>query len=422
MKLLYPVALAALTLGGLAVAQTSGVQLTQAEHVMWEHLTQRMASTTPAQILRLNDGRAYTGWLLGATQNMVRWAAPLGADGRLVAEFDRALVQRIEKLPEPPPNVNYCDVSFQLEFPSLRMLRRPPYTMLTDEPPMCAERYLKALQILEADFRRRFGVLNDGLGLPDHVQVLLFSDEDAFRDYQRKVMGRHANVPGFYISRQQRLVLFDQRHASGLGEFLEHLDFQCGKADVRARTEEAAAQIRLQYLSQATALLHQAELGNQRLLRHEGAHQLFHASGVLAEETTSGWLDEGLAVWCEQTDLGALNFSCAEMVQSSLGRWRWFTLAELVNRREPGGHGFCDTTWHRDLAYAEAWSLVRLLMRPRYQAQFFAYLRYLRNLDAAADVSRTPPLDLLCRFLAMTPKELEARWRASIERLPLDPQ
>lgn len=361
------------------------------------------------------------GWFLAATQAVVRWAAPFGADGRWVAEFEGAQVKRIERRPLPPPRINYCDVSFQLEFPDLRLIRRPPFTMLTDESPACAERWLTTLFKLQTEFCARFGTLTEGLGLPDHAQVLLFSDEAAYRACQRRIMGRRPYMPGFYVPAQWRLVLFDQRHASALGEVLEQLDFQSEKAQVRATTDAAAARLRLFYLNRACELLRHAERENRRIVRHEGSHQLFHATGVLVEDAMPGWLAEGLALWCEPSELGAMDLGYANQVQAAWGRWRWIPLAELLGHRDQGGHGFFDGDRHRELAYAESWSLVRLLMRPACQPQFFAYLRHLRNLNAAADIRSTPPLDLLCRFLGLTPKELEARWAASIKRLPFDP-
>lgn len=395
------------------------IQFTPGEQATWERLTRRVADTTPTHRLELYDDREFYGWPLNVTTNSVRWAAPLGAGGRLVAEFSRGDVERIEALP-PPPAINYCDVSFQLEFPELRMIRRPPYSLLSDEPPTCIEHYLDALAKLHAAFRTRFGALTEGLGAPDHVQVLIFSREQDFRDYQRRTVGRQPVTQGFYSPAQWRLALFDQRHMARLHETLGDIAFESEKRQVRAATDAEADRIGLYFFGQACALLRQAERANQRVLRHEGAHQLFHASGILAEGATPGWLAEGLALWCEPSEFGLADTEYVSRVKTAQEKRRLIPLVELLGRREKSGHGFFTGDRRAALAYAESWSLVRLLLRPTYQSGFFAYLRYLRDWNMTADIRRTPSLDLLGRFLKLTPAEIEARWKHSIERLPLD--
>ncbi len=405
-----------------ACAQTNDVRLTPTERATWAHLNQRAAGAQPSHALWFNDGRGLVGWLLGETNGVVRWAAPFGADGRWLMEFERAELSHAEALNLKPPAVNYCDVVFQQEFPELRLLRAPPYTLLTDDSPQAAERYLGVLQILHTNFVARFGALTEGLGLPDHVQVLLFTAEPEFRAYQKRLLGRRPNVMGFYRPAQQRLIVFDQRYGAGMDEILARLAWQSEKMQVKAPTDEAAANIRLALLGEACGMLRHAEEGNQRVMRHEGAHQLFHASGILVEGATPGWLAEGLALWCEPRQPGALNYEPADRVKVALEEGRLIPLDALLGRRDRTDRGFYDGEREVALAYAEAWSVVRLLMRPAFQEKFFAYLKYLRRLDAAADIRRTPPVALLCRFLGMAPQDLEARWKQSIARLPFEPE
>ncbi|TAN38507.1 MAG: hypothetical protein EPN23_02175 [Verrucomicrobia bacterium] len=414
---IWPIALVTGLVVGWAAA--TDIQFTPGERATWEQLMRRVAYTTPTHRLGLRDGREFAGWPLSVTTNVVRWAAPLGVDGRLMAEFECAQVDRIAVL-LPPPSVNYCDVSFQLEFPDLRLIRRPPYSLLTDEPATCAARYLDALEKLHATFRARFGGLTEGLGLPDHVQVLIFSEEAAFHAHQRCRMGRAPVKDGFYTPAPLRLTLFDQRHASGLQEALKYLAFGSEKRQVRAASDVEANAIRLHDLAQACEFLREAERANQRILRHEGAHQLFHASGILIEGVTSGWLAEGLALWCESREFGAVEPVYAGRIKTALEQQCLIPLTELVGHRDQGGQGFFAGDRRVDLAYAESWSLVRLLMCPADQPGFFNYLRHLRSLDAITDIQRTPPLELLCRFLQLTPAELDARWSASLKRLPFD--
>ena len=211
---------------------------------------------------------------------MVRWAAPFGTDGRWRMDFERADLSHAEALNLKPPAINYCDVSFQMEFPELRLIRAPPYTLLTDDSPQAAERYLGVLQVLQTNFVARFGPLTEGLGLPDHVQVLLFTSEDEFRAYQKRILGRRPDVMGFYRPAQQRLAVFDQRYIAAMDEILARLAWQSEKQQVQAATDAAAENVRLTMMGEACGILRHAEEANRRVLRHEGAHQLFHTSGT----------------------------------------------------------------------------------------------------------------------------------------------
>ncbi|MCX7008556.1 MAG: DUF1570 domain-containing protein [Kiritimatiellaeota bacterium] len=404
-----------------ASAQTNDARLTPAECATWTNLNQRAAASVPSHALWFNDGMGLVGWLRGETNGIVRWEAPFGADGRWQMQFDRADLSQAQMLPQHPPAINYCDVSFQLEFPDLRLIRRPPYSLLTDESPQAAERYLNVLQDLHTNFVTRFGALTEGLGLPDHVQVLLFTDEDVYGAYRKRTVGRRPSTQGFYQPALQRLVVCDQRYNAGLDEILARLAWQSEKAQVQARTDVEADNQKLHFLSLACSAMRTAEAGNLRLLRHEGAHQLFHASGILVDGATPGWLTEGLAQWCETRVPGAVEFELTNRLKEALENNRLIPLADLVAHQDRRGRGFYDGERHVEQAYAEAWSLVRLLLRPAYQEKFFNYLKHLRRLDVTADLRRTPPLDLLCRFLGVTPTELETRWKRSLERLPFDP-
>ncbi len=408
-------------LGSLAVlAGPDDPRLTPAERTAWKQLEQRMLAATPSHALWLTNGLGLLGWFKGETNGLVHWEAPFGADSRWLMQFERGALSHAQVVEQKPPPLNYCDVSFQLEFPELRLIRRPPYALLTDEPALSAERYLGLLQELHTNFVAHFGALTGGLGLPDHVQVLLFTDEDAFCAYRKKVASRRNDSMGFYQITQQRLTVFDQRYTAGMDEILSRLAWQGEKAEVQARTEEAAAQQRLFFLFQACSAMRLAEAGNQRILRHEGAHQLLHASGILAEGATPGWLAEGLAQWYETRVPGAVSFELTGRLKASLEAGRLLPLAELMNYQPRKNRGFYEGERKQELAYAEAWGLVRLLMRPARQEKFFNYLKHLRRLEAAADIRRTPPLDLLCRFLALTPADLETLWKTSIERLPFE--
>ena len=401
-------------------AQVNDARLTPAERATWTHLNQRAAAAVPSHVLWFTDGRGLVGWLHGQTNGVVQWEAPFGADGRWRMQFARAELSHAEQLNLKPAPINYCDVNFQMEFPDLRLIRAPPYTVLTDESPEAAERYLSILQTLQTNFVARFGALTGGFGLPDHVQVLLFTDEDAFQAYEKGKLGKRPVVMGFYMPALQRLTVCDQRYLEGMDEILARLAWQSEKQQVQAATDAAADQVRLVMLSQACDMLRRAEMANQRVLRHEGAHQLFHTSGILVEGATPGWLAEGLAQWCETRVPGAVEFVLADALKGALENDKLIPLADLMGHQSRKDQGFFDGDRRIALAYAESWGLVRLLMRPPYQEKFFAFLKQLRRPEAARDIRRTAQLELLCRFLGMTPEEWDKHWKNSIARLPFD--
>lgn len=402
-------------------AQTNEMRLTPAELATWKGLEERMAAATPSHVLWQTNGLGLIGWLKGETNGLVRWEAPFGADGRWLMQFDRSDLSHAQVIEQKPPTINYCDVSFQLEFSDLRLIRRPPYSLLTDEPPQAAERYLDTLAGLHTNFLARFGPLTSGLGLPDHVQVLLFTDEEAYRTYQKKNAIRQRDTMGFYQMAQQRLVVFDQRYTAAMNEILARLLWQSEKAQVQARTDDEADQLKLIFLAQACGAMRIAEVGNLRILRHEGAHQLFHASGILMDGATPGWLAEGLAQWCETRTPGAVSFELTSRLKTALDSDQLIPLAELLSHHDPSKHGFYDGDRKMELAYAEAWGLVRLLLQPALQEKLFNYLKDLRRLAPTPDIRQVQPMELLCHFLGMTPTELESRWKRSIARLPFDP-
>lgn len=404
----------------VAKAQTPDAQLTPAERATWTNLSRRAEASVPSHALWFNDGMGLVGWLRGQTNGIVYWDAPFGADGRWPMQLDRADLSQAQVLKQQPPSINYCDVSFQLEFPDLRLIRHPPYSLLTDDSPQAAERYLGVLQFLHTNFVAHFGPLTEGLGLPDHVQMLLLTKEEDYRNYQKRTMGRQAGTLGFYQPPLQRLVIFDQRYGGGMAEILERLDWQSEKAQVQAASDAEADNQRLLFLTFACSAMRSAEAANLRVLRHEGAHQLFHSSGILVEGATPGWLAEGLAQWCETLVPGTVAFELADRLKEAHEHERLIPLTILLGHQDKRGRGFYAGDSKLELAYAESWSLVRLLMGPKHREHFFAYLKHLRQLESTGDLRRTPPLDLLCRFLRMAPADLEKRWKLSIERLPFD--
>ena len=354
----------AVATAGAARAQTNDARLTQAERVMWTHLNQRAAAAVPSHVLWFNDGRGLVGWLRGETNGAVQWDVPFGADGRWRMQIERADLSHAEALSLKPPAINYCDVSFQLEFPDLRLIRAPPYSMLTDEAPQSAERYLGALQLLHTNFVERFGALTEGLGLPDHVQVLLFTDEDEFHAYRRRMLGRRPTVLGFYRPEQQRLTVFDQRYLAALTRLLGQIAWESEKLQVKAPTDEAADWYQLTMLSTACNQMRVKEAANLRVLRHEGAHQLFHASGILVEGATPGWLAEGLALWCETRVPGAINYECAATVQQAQSDRTAARIALPLSRADARRVGKALAEIHRTVAVQPRVSITSALPAP----------------------------------------------------------
>jgi hypothetical protein len=159
---------------------------------------------------------------------------------------------------------------------------------------------------------------------------------------------------------------------------------------------------------------------NERLIRHEGAHQLFHAYHVHSRfglEPT--WLTEGLAQYCETPEIGRYHATLAGRVTRAHKAGQLLPLKTLLNHRDPSGF-FALGEGNIELAYAESWALVYMLMQDDCRDRFFDYVKSYRDIDnyrAAQVMEQAEPEKLLEAQLKMNLNTLESQWDSFITHL-----
>ena len=159
---------------------------------------------------------------------------------------------------------------------------------------------------------------------------------------------------------------------------------------------------------------------NERLIRHEGAHQLFHAYHVHSHyglEPT--WLTEGLAQYCETPDIGRYHSVLANRVIRARQAGRLLPLKTLLDHRDASGF-FAFGGGDVELAYAESWALVYRLMQDDFRASFFDYVKSYRDISddrAAAAVEKAEPETLLETHLKTDFNSLERQWNSYIAHM-----
>jgi hypothetical protein len=274
------------------------------------------------------------------------------------------------------------------------------------------------LQRLHNEFYEWFGPLVEGVERRDNIQVLFFSNEKYFREYQGRHAPRMSTSVGFYSPPLDRFVLFNQGNSEQMHAMTKRLEARAEEYREQERMYGGAGRIEEWRRASGRRMARMADEQTRETVRHEGAHQLFFTYGVHSRyRVENDWLYEGLAVFCEGRVIGEEHRHRAGIVKSALKDDRLIPLPELVNHRSARGLFSFGGEEQVDLAYTEAWSLVHYLMQSEHRALFFDYLKRVRDPDAFWSVLDENRYDLLCRTLDMTPEELNDGWRAHVRRL-----
>jgi hypothetical protein len=376
-------------------------------------LETELAAERPTQRLKLRDGRVLDGRVVSETGSSIRFRDGFGYSGFLVESYARANVLGVETLPAAPFQVTPRDVRFSAEFPQFHFVKSPPYTIITDESYGEVQKVLGVLANLREQFRGTFGPLIKKDGELQDVHVVFFGSEEAFRNYAQRVAPSFVNSAGFFSSGENRLALLNQLGTSRYTQARGHLD-------ERARVFGGNADAGQQLAALRSDITSEAKFMNERLIRHEGAHQLFHAYHVQSHyglEPT--WLTEGLAQYCETPDIGRYHSVLAGRVIRARQAGRLLPLETLLNHRNASGF-FAFGGGDIELAYAESWALVYRLMQDDFRASFFDYLKSYRDISddrAAAAVEKAGPETFLKTHLKTDFNSLERQWNFYIAHM-----
>ncbi len=162
-------------------------------------------------------------------------------------------------------------------------------------------------------------------------------------------------------------------------------------------------------------LLAEINAQNTRVIRHEGAHQLFHLFGITPLEVYSGaWLIEGIAVYCETDPIGDVHEEKLMQLRFELEKRDLMPLEYLLNFSRGKGLHQLDPLY-ANLAYSESWALIQFLMTQGYRENVFNYLKEMRvqgpEFDSAAE------LKLLEKHLGKDLKIIEAEFFPYVRKL-----
>jgi hypothetical protein len=376
-------------------------------------LEAELANERPTQRLKLRGGHVLEGRIVSETPSTIRFHDGFGYSGFVVESYKRSDVLAVETLPAASFEVTPGDVRFSVEFPQYHFVKSPPYTIVTDESFGEVQKILVLLADLREQLHQRFAPLIKQDGELHNIHVVFFGSEEAFRKYALRVAPSFVNSAGFFSSGENRLALLNQLGTSRYTDAQVRLDERSHRLSNFADAGPQLAALRSDMTSEAKSM-------NERLIRHEGAHQLFHAYHVHSRfglEPT--WLTEGLAQYCETPEIGRYHATLAGRVMRARKAGQLLPLKTLLNHRDPSGF-FALGEGNIELAYAESWALVYMLMQDERRGRFFDYVKSYRDIDnyrAAQAMERAEPEKLLEAQLKMNLNTLESQWDSFITHL-----
>jgi hypothetical protein len=369
-------------------------------------LEAELADERPTHRLKLRNGHLLEGRIVSETPSTIRFRDGFGYSGFVVESYKRSEILAVETLPAAAFEVTPRDVRFSAEFPQFHFVKSPPYTVVTDESFGEVQKILLVLADLREQLHQRFAPLIKQDGDLQNIHVVFFGSEEEFRKYALRTAPSFVNSAGFFSSGENRLALLNQLGTSRYTDAQVRLDERSRHLSNFADAGPQLAALRSDITSEAKSM-------NERLIRHEGAHQLFHAYHVHSRfglEPT--WLTEGLAQYCETSEIGSYHVTLADRVMRARKAGQLLPLKTLLNHRDPSGF-FALGEGNIELAYAESWALVYMLMQDEFRDRFFDYVRSYRDIEnyrAAHAVEKAEPETLLEAQMNMNLNSLESQW------------
>ena len=148
-------------------------------------------------------------------------------------------------------------------------------------------------------------------------------------------------------------------------------------------------------------------------LRHEGAHQLSYMLGLHSlRGFEKRWLTEGIAQYFETIKPGQIRETKRKILRDHFSEGKLHNWQNLINSDEESFKS--SKTFGRQLAYSQAWLLVKYLME-KHRSVFFDYIKLTREKGALDSPLKNS--DLLCQLLGTSIDKLTAELNKEIERL-----
>lgn len=267
-------------------------------------------------------------------------------------------------------------------------------SILSDAGPADVARVRQALTELRTQFHETFApILRHDLAAGT-IRLVLFDSESDFRAYTQRLAPALAGSAGFYVAGDNRLSVLNQ---TGSAPFARARDQILSR---QRSLQTAGIQAAAQLDAWDGQLLDEARAATDRLVRHEAAHQLFHAYRIESPTKIElTWLSEGLAEYCEVSPLGAFHPQLAERLVRARDAGKLLPLSELLAHRDVAGF-FALPANRTETAYAQSWALVYLLMQDQNRDEFFSFVRHYQ-------AGACPEL----------PANLDAQWQTFINNL-----
>lgn len=372
-----------------------------------------LTDEAPLHRLVLRDGLRVDGRLLAQHPDGILFQEAAGAGG-LTQSYARDRVVRVETLDRPAYAVTYRDVQLRRELPEFHFLKRAPFTVATDGPEAEIREALQALRARYAELSGLFGPLVERPPVRTDLPVIFCGREGAFRTLRDRYAPDAEHAVGFYVVWLDRLYLLNFDSADSRRAVTERVLLLERQYQERQVGRSAAAADWTAWRERTLQRIHAAARRETlATIRHEGAHQFMHTTGVHSNyRAENDWLVEGLATWCELPVLGQPDPTRVDMLAARRRAGLPPALPDLVNARR-----FASLGERPDVSYAWSWLLVDWLMQPAQRAAFFRYVRWQRDPAHVAQVATQPAWDLLARELDLPPALLERTVLAHLDKL-----
>ncbi len=402
-----------------AAKRDEPARLNKQEQRVKEELQRALGEQTSVDRVVRVDGHEMHGRIIEETDRHVKIHQSFGDSGEMTITVNRDNIRSVHYVDAELPEISDRDVRFKMEFPKLNLYRRPPYTFMTSQNYFDVEYATQLLDDLHDDF---VDVFEPVMATPEpgnSMQLQFFTEETAFKAYQRRHAPGLGFSVGFYSPSIDRFVIYDQRSSAEVKRVENQLSSMKKQYQRTYKSQQAKAAIHRWEHDANRQLRESANLETNRTLRHEGAHQLFHNYGVHSDHDAENlWLVEGLAVYCENERIGYRPSYSFDLLRESIRAERHIPFPRLINFRSSSGFGGIGTGSNGvSLAYAQSWLVVDFAMRQAHREQFFDYIRYVRdrkNYDALSQQSR---FNLLSQFLKVPPAEVEQTLLDEMRRL-----
>jgi hypothetical protein len=305
--------------------------------------------------------------------------------------------------------------------PAMRQIERDGFDILSDAGDADVVRVERVLADLRAQFEQQFAPLILDKPVRGKIHLLLFNSEPDFRAYTQRAAPALAGSAGFYTSTGNRLVILNQAGSSHFARVRSQLTRRQRELE---RWITANPEQRVQAAARLNAwrdeLDSEARASTDRLARHEGAHQLFHVYHIESPQPVEPtWLTEGLAEYCEPTQLGAFYESLAERVAHARDAGTLLPLHVLLNHRDDAGF-FALPAEQTETAYAESWALTYFLMQEHRCDAFFGFINHYRGVclpGTAVEERQRDVASVLTGYLKADYQTLESQWRTFVNSL-----